>query len=334
MYHRRDTWIVLLVCSLLGAVVPAHAQLQNFSLPHLFALPTTTSTRLLGMGGFLSCINDAGFANPAFAGTLTHYAATGIMTTTDFAGGLDLVTNQASVAIPLQRGVQGLQLTGLNVRSSSAGVLHSPAGAVRDSITESDAAIHYGHSFGSHWAAGVGLSPVFGTNSDLSNPANGMMLAHLHSFPQIGCSLGGIYRMEGGCAGVIWDNWRENVSGAGLAFPQGSASGMFTSREAVAGVSHQLGDRVLAAVEWQELSTQGLGTTTSHTGWRGGVEVTPARDWSVRIGDNDNAFSTGLGLQAKAWAFEYAYVSNLNHQALKTVLGDSETNSLEVRYAW
>jgi hypothetical protein len=333
MFHRRDTWIVVLVCSLLVAVVPAHAQLQNYVIPHLFALPTATSTRLLGMGGFMSCINDAGFANPAFAGTLTHYAATGILTTTDFAGGLDLETNQVSVAIPLQKGVQGLQLTGLSLRTSSQGLVASRAGPVRASIEEGDAAIHYGHSFGSHWAAGVGFSPVFSTSSDVSEPTSGAMLEHLHSTPDFGSRLGGIYRMDGGCAGLIWDNYREHVEGAGLALG-GTASGTFTSEEVVAGVSHQLGDRVLGAVEWQELRTEGVGTTTCHTGWRAGVEVTPAQNWTVRLGDNDKALSTGVGLQSKAWSFEYAYVSDWNHQALKSVLGDSETNSFEVRYAW
>jgi len=46
---------------------PADPALSAFS--HLFALSTATTTRLSGMGGILTCINDDGFANPAFAGT-------------------------------------------------------------------------------------------------------------------------------------------------------------------------------------------------------------------------------------------------------------------------
>jgi hypothetical protein len=287
------------------------------------------------MGGFVSCIKDAGFANPAFAGTLTHYATTGRVTTTDFSQGLDLQSDQLSVAIPLQRGTQGLQFTAVSLRTTSAGLVAGVPSAVRGRTEEDDAAVDYGHSFGKHWAAGVGLSPLLHTASDFSNPATGTLLEHLQSKATLGCRLGGIYNFDaGGCAGLVYDNYREDATGTGPAFGGASPSGDFTSQEAAVGISHRFGHQVLGAVEWQQLSTKGAGTTLTHAGWRVGAEVQPAPDWAVRVGDNAGAFSTGLGLQRRAWSFEYAYVKDWNHQAVEAILGDSSTNSLEVRYVW
>ncbi|MEI6503614.1 MAG: hypothetical protein WCP21_21615, partial [Armatimonadota bacterium] len=48
---------------------------EMYAATHPFALATATTTRLFGMGGFVTCIPDAGFGNPAFAGTLTDTTA-------------------------------------------------------------------------------------------------------------------------------------------------------------------------------------------------------------------------------------------------------------------
>jgi hypothetical protein len=292
----------------------------------------------MGMGGFVTCIKDAGFANPAFAGTLTERASVARVALTDFEQGLDLRGEQLSVAFPLQPDRQGLQVTGFSLRTRRTGLMTTAKGPVLVSLREDDAAVHYGRRLGRQWDAGIGLSPILRTDTDLRNPATGDLLAHLHSKAKYGCRLGGVYQFsEEGCAGFVYDYYREDVTGSGLPFGAG-ASPRFTSKEMAVGVSRRLGDRVLGAVEWQQLSTEGQGARQGarqgDSGFRGGLEVRPSPQWAVRVGDNDGAFSAGLGLQSQAWSVEYAYVKDWNADSVGNLLGDSRTHSLEVRYTW
>ncbi len=62
--------LIAIVLALL-TVMPACAQgAEAYAVPHLFALPTATTTRQFGMGGVSTCLEDVGFPNPAFAGML------------------------------------------------------------------------------------------------------------------------------------------------------------------------------------------------------------------------------------------------------------------------
>ncbi len=334
MQHRRCLWVLTLVGVLLLVTVPVLAQLDAYAVPHLFALPTATTTRMLGMGGFVTCLKDVGFSNPAFAGTLTGYSAVGRVVFTDFDQGLDLRGEQLSVAIPLTPDQQGLQVTGFRLRTRKAGMMATPLGPVLTSIREDDVALHYGRRFSSQWVAGLGLSPVFKTDTDLRDPGSGTLLGHLHSKAKRGCRLGGIYQFANeGCAGAIFDYYQEDVTGTGPIFGPG-ATGKFISREMAVGVSQRLGDKVVGAVEWQQLWGSGAGTRQGDSGWRVGVEVQPTPQWNVRLGDNDGSFSGGVGLQSEAWSFEYAYVKDWNKDFVEARLGNSKTQSLEARFVW
>lgn len=334
MHRSRGLCGIVLAGSLLLAAVPVWAQLESFAIPHLFAVPTATTTRLLGMGGFVACISDAGFANPAFGGTLTGKSATTHLTISDFDGGLNLRAEQVSVAFPLHPDRDGIQLTGFRLRTHEDGQVETPAGVANLSLREDDLAVHYGRRLGRQWVAGVGVSPILRTDTYVTVPGTGDVLAHLHSAAKSGARLGGLYqRPDGGCAGFVWDYYREDVTGSGPFFGTGD-SGKFISREIAVGASQPLSEKLLAAVEWQQLSSSGEGATVGDSGFRVGVEFRPTPDWALRVGDNDGAFSAGVGLQSQAWSFQYAYVKDLNSDLAEPTLGGSQSHSLEARYAW
>ena len=89
----------ILLVAVLAIVVslPAFAQgPEGYGVPHLFALPTSTTTRQFGMGGVSTSLEDVGFPNPAFAGMLEGQQAAIRLSCTRFDGGLDLTGTQAS----------------------------------------------------------------------------------------------------------------------------------------------------------------------------------------------------------------------------------------------
>ncbi|HEY3396624.1 MAG TPA: hypothetical protein VGM19_03095 [Armatimonadota bacterium] len=331
-YRRSLVCAFLLILTVL--VTPLYAQhLETYATPHLFALPTATTTRLFGMGGFVSCIKDQGFGQPAFAGMLTENSSVGRASITEFAGGLRLNGYQGSLAVPLKSDRQGLQITSFTL-TSKAGLMNTPLGPVSARLAEEDLSLQYGYRVSPQWVFGIGVSPKLHTDTDLSNPLNGMPLAHYHSTAKLGARLGGTYQFSNeGCAGFIFDNYTEDVRGSGLAIGP-PVSDTFTSREIVIGVSQRLSRNVLGAVEWQQLSSKGAGVTVGDSGLRVGVEVQPAPAWAFRLGSNLGAASTGLGYQDDAWSCNYTYVRNWNDDSVGPLFGHSNTNQLELQYHW
>ncbi len=334
MCHRRALWILGCVSALAPSAAPAFAQPAAYAVPHLFALPTAATTRMMGMGNFVACIKDVGFANPAFAATLTERAAGARLSLIDFSRGLNLRSEQVYATFPLQSEGQGMELTGFRLRTRKPMTLPTDLGPVETSLKEDDAAVHYGRHLGRQWAVGIGLSPILHTDTSLRSAVTGASVTQLHSKAKYGCRLGGIYQFrEEGCAGFVYDYYREDVTATGLPFGPG-VTGRFTSKEMAVGVSGRMGDKVLAAIEWQQLSTEGEGAKLGDSGFRAGVEVSPTPQWTLRVGDNDGAFSTGLGFQNRVWSFAYAYVKNWNRDSVEDTLGTSKTHSFEARYVW
>ncbi len=132
--------IALATLALLVAASPTFSQgefVASYATPHLFALPTATTTRLFGMGGFVTCIKttrlfgmggfvtcikDVGFGNPAFAGTLQAGQGLARYSTTDFDGGLKMKGMQVSYAQPLRPGQSGWQVTYFSLDRQRSGM--------------------------------------------------------------------------------------------------------------------------------------------------------------------------------------------------------------------
>lgn len=331
MKLRLRVWVWVVIGILLVANGPTLAQgPEMYAVPHLFALPTATTTRLFGMGGFVTCIKDAGFANPAFAGTLESADAVARVSLTNFDSGLDLQAFQVSGAIPLSANRRGLQITYFRL-DSNPGLIPGP---VQLSISEDDLAVHYGHRLSNRWVFGVGMSPVFKTSTDLRHPTTGDLLGHLASNSDFGFRLGGLYQVAPeSWLGFIYDDYDEDVTATGPAFGAGLTSS-FNSREIAVGFSGRINESVLGAVEWQQLTTKGAGVRLGDAGVRVGFEAQLGQDWALRAGSNDGALSGGLGFATPGWSLEYAYMSNWNEDSVGAVLGDSDTHQLELRRHW
>ncbi len=155
--------LVLLVTA--SSTFPQAEFVASYATPHLFALPTATTTRLFGMGGFVTCIKDVGFGNPAFAGTLEAGQGLARYSLTDFSGGLKMKGAQASYAQPLRPGQSGWQVTYFNL-DSDPGMVSAGGGNAQATYEEQDLAVHYGRRIGDHWVLGLGFSPLFDTKTN------------------------------------------------------------------------------------------------------------------------------------------------------------------------
>ena len=312
---------------------PPGATLSAYAAPHLFALPGATTTRLFGMGGFITCVKDAGFANPAYAGTLATHYGVGRHSLTDFDGGLDLEGMQWSLAWPLRPDETGLQVTYFDL-DSKRGSINFGGQSLLATFKEQDLALHYGHRLSEMWIVGLSVGPKMDTESDIYNPLPLVPLLHLESEADIGFRLGTLYQMaETGWVGFVYDRYDEDVSGSGSLLG-GSASGSFKSEEIALGVSRQVSDKVLAAIEWQQMTTEGMGQKIGESGMRFGAEVQVDEDWTLRGGWNDGAVSLGAGWTEQDWSLQYAYINDWNDDAVGASLGGSSTHQLGLRYQW
>jgi hypothetical protein len=318
---------------LLVAVTPAAAQLDMYAVSHPFALPTATTTRLTGMGGFASCIPDVGFANPAFAGALTADAIVLRQSVTSFDGDLGLDCQQGSFAMPLEKDRQGVQVSAFRLGSNDAlfGGFGVPALL---SVQEYDVSVHYGRRLSPDWLAGVAVSPVFHNAVDLVPVGVPGSLMHLAAKADWGFRLGTVYEIgDRGWVGAVYDRYDEDVNGSGQAFG-GSVSATFHSEEIVTGVAYRFTDRLLAGVEWQQLSHRGPGVDNDEAGLRFGVEGLLSDGFAVRMGSNQGGFSAGFGWAGSGFSINYAYVQDWNDNIFGEVYGGSKTHGFEATYSW
>jgi len=324
-------WVLLL---LLVIAVPAAAQLDMYAATHPFALPTATTTRLVGMGGFSSCIPDAGFANPAFAGALTDESAVLRGSVTSFDGGLRLNSQQASFAMPLQSNRQGVQISFFHLGSNDAPFagFGTPA---QLSMCEDDISLHYGRRLTDHWLAGVAVSPLFHNSMGVIVPGAPDPLAHLKSKADWGCRIGTVYELgDRGWIGAVYDRYDESVTGSGAVFGATPVDATSHSEEIVVGVAYRVTDRVLAAVEWQQLSMHLGAVENAEAGVRVGCEARLGDSLALRVGSNQGGLSAGVGWNQDGWSVNYAYVQDWNENIFGATYGGSDTHSFEATYTW
>ena len=332
---RRPGAVVLSVVVLAALAIagPGLAQIESYAVTHPFALATATTTRLFGMGGFITCIEDEGFGNPAFAGTLRSYSAVGRYSVTDYDNGLKLKGQQVSVAIPLKKNAEGLQVTGFQLTSDPGLLASLPPGNF--SCSEYDISIHYGRRLSDAWAAGIAISPVFHNSTSLTAVDTGVPLLQLRSEADRGCRLGVLYEFgDRGQAGAVYDKYYEDVTATGAAVGPHPLVHRYTSEEMVVGVSWQFSDRILGALEWQQLTTEGHGVRIGDSGIRVGVEALVSDNCALRLGSNDGSFSAGIGYAGDDWTLQYAYIDDWNGDVVGATFGDSSTHQLEATYTW
>ncbi len=333
MQKRVSVCIVLVVLATLAAAPVWSQGAETYAVAHLYALPAATTARLFGMGGIVSCVQDVGFANPAFAGALDGPAAGLRYSVTDFDAGLKLTVESGWVTMPLAEGGQGIQLVGCHL-SSDMGPVNTPSGALGGTISENNLAVHYGRRVGERWLFGLGLSPVSHTTTNLYNPLDGSLIAHLDSKADSGCRFGALYEYEpGSFAGLVYDRYTEDVNMTSVLLPAPMAV-EFTSSCLFLGVSGQLNERTVGAIEWGEMRSKSGSMKTSTSGLRAGIEYAPTDELATRIGVNDGSPALGLGYCAKGWCANYAYLHDWNEDAVGAVLGGSDTHQIEAIVTW
>jgi len=193
--------------------------------------------------------------------------------------------------------------------------------------------VHYGQRVGEHWILGLGLSPLFETESNYFVPGP-MLTGRLKSKADFGLRVGGLYEVdELSQLGFVYDSYDEDVSWSGtLLLPAGSAG--FDSEEIAVGASRQVSEQVLAAVEWQQLTTEGVGVKIGDSGFRFGAEVALNETWTARAGWNDGALSLGAGWTGDGWSAQYAFIDDWNDDMVGASLGGSDTHQFEIRRQW
>jgi hypothetical protein len=324
-------WVLL---PLLMGAAPAAAQNDMYAVSHPFALPTATTTRLFGMGGFASCIPDVGFANPAFAGALTRDSVVVRNAVTSFEGDLSLSSQQGSFAMPLQDNRQGLQVSVFRLESNNA--LYGGFGApALLSLAEYDVSVHYGRRLTDNWLAGIAVSPVFHNSVNVVPVGAPGSLMRLTAGADWGFRLGTVYELgDRGWIGAIYDRYDESVNGSGLPFGAVPMAATFHSEEIVAGIAYRLTDRLLAGVEWQQLSHRSGAFENAEAGLRFGFEGLLDEGLAIRMGSNQGAFSVGLGWANDDWSLNYAFIRDWNGNVFGDVYGGSKTHGFELTHSW
>jgi hypothetical protein len=284
------------------------------------------------MGGFLTCVKDVGFPNCAYAGTLTESSVVARQSVTTFDNGLKLTGEQASVAFPIKDNKSGFQVTGFRLSTDSRG-LQAGAPPTTIGMSEYDMGFHYGQRISSRLLVGAGASPVFHNSVGLNVAGGGPNVLQLGSSSSSGARLSALYQLgDDGWIGAIYDWYNEDVVAAGPLVGGGPLALQFKSKEMAIGISHRLNSCLLAAVEWQQLTTEGAGTRNGDSGFRVGLEATLDNNVTLRGGSNDGALSLGIGLTDKCWNFNYAFVRDWNKDLVAPFFGGSNTHQLEATY--
>ncbi len=330
--------LIVLFASLMAA--PGWSQgtpaeiVRDYSLPHLFGLPTATTTRQFGMGGTTACVLDNGFANPAFAGALEQSHAGVRYSITEFDSGLQLKGAQGWLNTPVGDG-QGVQLVGFWLDSDRGPVLPAPgANFVMAELYEGDISLHYGRRLSDTWLVGIGASPVFSTSTNIYHPTTGALLSRVDSSVDAGGRLGVLYQFapEGFIGGVV-DVYSEDVKMVGPGLP-GAIMSEFDATQYALGVSGRVGDRVLLALEWAELKSESGVVENVASGWHAGIEFDINEQAKLRAGLDDGELTTGFGYESENWSANFAYIKDWNEDLVGAALGESDTSQIEITTSW
>lgn len=295
-----------------------------YSFVHPFGLSTATTTRQYAMGGTISCINEAGFANPAYAACQSRPAAGVRVNTTEFDFGPRVTSVHTHYVVPTKPNAQGWQFNVFTLDSYGGSGLPGP----QLDMSENDLSIDYGQRLGRKLVAGIGISPYSKIDFDVTGPM-GTPLMRVHSESDLGARLGFAYEwVPGDFIGLVGDYYQETASVAG------AGDIVFHTSLLAAGASRHLGDKLLLAAEFQRGESKSGAVSDTINGWHFGAEFKPAGHVAFRAGLNDTQPTFGIGFNDGRWAVDYAYLKDWNDDIAGPLLGGSKTHSLHATYCW
>lgn len=327
----------LLVCALLagtcaGALCQSGLGPEMYGIPGTFGMGVPASTRQMGMGAMLSCLNDDQFSNPAFAAIQKVPDASVRLNSTHFGHGPRLTSFMESCSVPLNPNQSGLQFIGMNLRSSGGATSLGPM-PVSASMSSSAWIVDYGRRLGPRFTAG--LSILGEQNMGLHFvPPMGPALMDLADHSDLGARVGLSYEwFPGDFLGLIYNYSQETVTTSGLALP-GASSQVFHDNQWVLGASRHLTPQLVGAVEYQRGVSWRSPYSSAENELHLGLEYRPEASWAVRAGLADRQPTFGVGYRTDRWRVDYAYLRDWNDRAAGALFGSSDTHSLQVTVNW
>jgi hypothetical protein len=338
MTHRPLQIVpALLVCGLLaGTCVTALCQgglgPEMYGISGSFGMGVPASTRQMGMGAMLSCLNDDQFSNPAFAAIQKLPDASVRLNSTRFDHGPRLTSVMVSCSVPLQPNESGLQFIGLNLRSSGGATSLGPM-PVTVSMADNAWIVDYGRRLGPRLTAGLSILGAENTGLHFVPPV-GPALMDLADHADLGARVGFSYEwFPGDFLGLVYSYSQETVDTSGLALP-GASSQVFHDNQWVLGASRHLTPQLVGAVEYQRGTSWRSPYSSAENELHLGLEYRPEASWAVRAGLADRHPTFGVGYRADRWRLDYAFLRDWNSRAASDLFGASDTQSLQVIVNW
>jgi hypothetical protein len=318
---------VMLCCSLTSAQFGP----EMYGLVGRFGMGSPIPSRVLAMGGQVSCVNDVQFANPAFAAVQTGSDVGGRWSFTNFQNGPDATCAMGHAMIPLKRDRQGLQITFLDLDTSNGDMTLPIVGPVTTKFYQKAVVLDFGQRLDEHWTAGLSVLGQERIGLDIVS-AGGPLLLELKDKAAYGFRGGVSYELApGDYAGGLLSYSRDEVTTTGLAALPGAN---FDSWQLALGASRHVTPELLLAAEWQHGVSETTGFKSTADTFHFGAEYRPVPELGVRAGLSDGNLSAGLGYTLGKWRVDYAYINNWNDDDVKALFGGSETHAVHIILWW
>ncbi len=304
-----------------------------FGMASHMGMASPMSTRHLGMGAPMACVNDRQFVNPAFAALQEARSAGFRITTTDLGRGPDVTSLAGFYTHPLNPGRDGLQIKLITLDGSGDGAMLPGVGGVRTEMSEEAFIVDYGRRIDERLCIGLSILGYDRQKFGITAPV-GPALADISARARYGVRVGAAYEFApGGCLGFFYSHAENSVDAGGLIVaPAGHH--VFHSEQFAIGISGAITDNLTGMVEYQYAGTDAGEVESSSVSWHFGAEYQLDRGWALRAGLADESPTLGIGCTGGSWTFEYAYINDWQKDALAALFGSSNTHSVRVICEW
>lgn len=297
------------------------------------AMGTPATSRILAMGGELSCLTDGQFSNPAFAAVETQPTIGLRFNSTGLERGPSVTSLLCSYNHPLRPGQDGLQLTVLTLTGEGGNLALPGLGPINTDMMSNAWVVDYGRRVAPKLTVGLSILGHERVGLRFTPPLR-PVLFDLEATANYGARLGAAYEWQpGDFFGLTWNASRENVTTSG---PMASKPGLahVDSSQVSLGASHHFTPQLLAAMEfqWSRLNTGSMVGKSNE--WHAGAEYQAPGGWALRAGWSDESPTFGAGYSRGRWRADYTFLNDWKSSRVETLFGGSDTHSVQVVYGW
>ena len=306
---------------------------ESFGLPGYFGMSTPATTRQMGMGAPVACLDGSQFGNPALAAVRLSPDASLRMVTTDPDRGPKIKSLLANYTHPLNPGIDGLQATFLSLDSSSGTTLLPGIGPVPAALSEDALIVDYGRSVDEKLSVGLCILGFESSEFRLKSAAGPALIA-VDADADYGARVGFAYEwIPGDFLGLTFSYAQHTVDATGLMLV-GPARSVYHSTQFALGASRHITPQVTAVAEFRRGKTANGNRGSTSNGWHFGAEYAHPSSLCLRAGLADESPTFGLGYEREGWRLDYAFIRDWNDDAVGALFGGSDTHSLQLSYAW